>query len=206
MAQNVIGIFETDHQARAAVEALVLANFSRERIFMAPNDMIKGKGDMTDAKNTLSGKAGKIFMKIFPDTNDALRYAAVAEQGSLIIFEADNMDDALKAADLLDASGAINVNERATLLEDSWTRQDRTAGYGNPEIKVFPGVAEYDKLDEPIDQTTHTENRMASSGDANVRSRIVDRPAGDNVRVREGYTEVSPTKTSDVETSGDSTL
>lgn len=200
MAQNVIGIFDTDDQARAAVEALVAADFSRDRIFMAPNDMIRGRGDMTDEKNTLSGKAGKLFMNIFSDTKDVLRYAAVAEQGSLVIFEAENMDDALRVADLLDASGAVNVNERATLLEDSWTRQERTAGYGNPEVKVFPGVAEYDKTDEPVDQSTHVEDRLASSGDVHVRSRIVERPAGDNVRVREAYTEVTPSDNTDIDT------
>lgn len=200
MAQNVIGIFDTDDQARTAVEALVAANFNRDKIFMAPNDMIKGRGDMTDEKNTLSGKAGRLFMDIFSDTKDALRYAAVAEQGSVVIFEAENMDEALQAADLLDASGAINVNDRATLLEDSWTRQDRTAGYGNPEVKIFPGVAEYDKTDEPVDQDTRVEDRVASSGDVRVRSRIVDRPAGDNVRIREAYTEVTPSKNEDIDT------
>jgi hypothetical protein len=191
MTKTVIGIFETDDQAVAAAEALVSGNFKRESIDVAKQESLKGRGDVTDEKNTLDSGIGKFFRDIFPDTEIALRYAAVAQQGAMVVVQADNTEDAVRAADILDACGAINVDERARLLEDSWTRQDRTAGYGNAEVKVFPGVGEYDQTSEtPADQQTHIEERFVSTEGVRIRSRIVEKPAGENVRIREEYREV----------------
>lgn len=196
MAKTVIGIFETDDQAVAAADALVSGNFKRESIDIAKQELLKGRGDVTDEKNTLDSSIGKFFREIFPDTEVALRYAAVAQQGAMIAVQTDYAEDAVRAADILDACGAINVDERAKLLEDSWTRQDRTAGYGNADVKVFPGVGEYDEISgSPVDRGTQVEERFVSTEGAKVRSRIVERPAGENVRIREEYTEVEPKKT-----------
>lgn len=195
MDKTVIGIFDTDDQAVAAAEALEAAHFKKESIDVAKQESLKGRGDFTDEKNTLDSKIGKFFLEVFSDWDVALRYAAVAQQGAMVVVHATDMDDAVKAAEILDVCGALNIDERARLLEDSWTRQDRTAGYGNAEVKVFPGVAEYDKDSTiPADQRTNIEERFVSTGGVSVRSRIVEQPAGENVRIREEYTEVQPKK------------
>jgi hypothetical protein len=190
MAQTVIGIFETDSLALAARDALVTQQFGRKSIDVATQQSLSGRGDMTDEKNTLNSKAGKFFSNIFPDTNDALRHAAVAQQGAMVIVHVEDMSEAVRAADTLDACGAINVDERARLLEDSLTRQDRTAGYQN-DVKVFTGIAENEKSDKPV-EGPHIGDRFIANENIRIRSRIVDRPEGDDVRIREQFLEIEP--------------
>src|SRR5687767_8514421 len=99
MTQTVIGIFENDAQALAAQDALVAQNFQSEQIDLATQNALRGKGDMTDEKNTLDSKAGKFFRSIFSDSTEALRYAAVAQQGAMLIVHVEDMDQAITAAD-----------------------------------------------------------------------------------------------------------
>jgi hypothetical protein len=190
MTQTVIGIFETDTQAMAARDALVAQNFKYDNIDLATQNSLSGRGDVTDEKSTLDSKAGKFFRSIFRDTTVAMRYAAVAQQGAMVVVHVEDMNEAVAAADTLDICGAINVDERAKLLEDSMTRQDRTAGYQN-EIKVFPGIAEHKKSEIP-DEGPHIGDRFIANENVRIRSRIVDRPAGPEVRVREEFLEVEP--------------
>jgi hypothetical protein len=193
MIKTVIGIFDTNMQAQAAVEALVSSNFKWESINIALQEELKGRGDVTDEKNTQKSSVASFFRKIFDnDASAAQRYAAVAQQGAMVVVHTNSMEEAEKAAALMDGSGAINVDERARLLEDSWTRHDRTAGYGDQSVKVFPGVAEYDKTDEPAPQDTHIEERTVSTGEVRVHSRIIDRPAGPDVRIREEHISMEP--------------
>lgn len=193
MVQTVIGIFDTNQQAQATVEALVSANFRWDSINIALQEELKGRGDVTDEKSTQKSSVASFFRKIFNnDAGEAQRYAAVAQQGAMVVIHTNTREEAEIAAALMDAGGAINVDERARLLEDSWTRQDRMAGYGDQSVKVFPGVAEYDKTDDPVSQDTRVEERIVSSGDVRVRSRIVERPAGPDVRVREEQISLEP--------------
>lgn len=187
MAQTVIGIFENDTQANAAVERLKAEGFSRESMNIYLQEETAGRGDVSDEKNTLDTKIGKYFRGVFENTNDALRYAAVAQQGAVVSLHTDTYGDALRAANFMDAYGAINVDERSVMLEDSLTREDRTGGYtrsdDTPQVKRFPGIAENER---PSGFQTERTSLSGSAGDTiRVHSRIVDRTTGGEETVRE---------------------
>ena len=192
MEQIVIGIFDTSSQAEAAVETLVAANFSIDNMDVSDQTALRERGDVTD-QNTLNSSIGRFFTDIFNNSNDALRYAAVAQQGIVVAIQVNDYDEAVRAADILDQCGAINVDERARTLEDSWTREDRTSGYAQnrtgPSVKVYPGIAEYNNnFEKPDDDLAHSEQRTVETNNIRMQSRIIERSAGDSTRVREEET------------------
>jgi hypothetical protein len=174
MAQTVIGIFDTYDQAELAVQNLISSNFSKEYIDISKAQEVEGRGDMTDEHNTLGSKAGVYFSKIFSNTDDVLKYASVAQRGVIVAVQTEWIEDAERAAAILDAYGAINVEERARVLEDSWTRQDRQINA--KDARERPDSA----YKEPTVKTTESPTPGIL-----IRSRIVDRPIGNDLRVRE---------------------
>jgi hypothetical protein len=84
----------------------------------------------------------------------------------------------------MDEFGAINVDERSRLLEDSWTRDERTGGYAKddrntPSVKVFSGIAENTKTSEEpgtVQEVTHT----TTPDGIRLRSRILGRVEADH--------------------------
>ena len=194
MEQIVIGIFDTSSQAEAAVETLMAANFSIDNMDVSDQTALRERGDVTD-ESTLNSSIGKFFTNIFNNSNDALRYAAVAQQGIVIAIQVNDYNEAVRAADILDQCGAINVDERARTLEDSWTREDRTGGYSQnrtgPSVKVYPGIAEYNNnFEKPGDDKIRSEERTVETNNMRMQSRIIERPAGDSTRVREQETTI----------------
>jgi hypothetical protein len=194
MAQTVIGIFENDMQAKAAAERLKAEGFNSENLNISLQEETAGRGDITDEKNTLDSKIGKYFRGVFENTNDALRYAAVAQQGAVVSLHTDTYDEALRAANLMDAYGAINVDERSMMLEDSLTREDRTGGYTHsddtPQVKTFPGIAENEKPSGF--QTERTFLSDSAGNNIRVHSRIVDRTTRGEGTVREEHLWIEP--------------
>ncbi|MBT1699197.1 hypothetical protein KK083_20035 [Fulvivirgaceae bacterium PWU4] len=178
MSQTVIGIFESNSQAEAAAEMLTANGLSREKIDVSTPDATRGRGDVTDEKNTLDSSMGRYFQRIFADTDLAMKYAAVAQQGAVVAVQSDTWPDAEKIADILDRCGAINVDERARLLEDSWTRDDRTrrsAGEDAPAVRTYPGVAEHEQpADSTLERSTTIQPQQRES--LRLHSRIIERP------------------------------
>jgi hypothetical protein len=175
MGQTVIGIFDTSMEVQRVVEELVAHNFNRENINVSIQEE-QGRGDITDENNTLGSKTAAYFRTIFDSEEEVLRYTAVAQQGVIVAVQTEIYENAVRAADILNSLGAINVNERARTLEDSMTREDRTGGYNTNEhiqVKAFPGIAEHDKPSGMImEKSSMSDERV---GGVKMHSRIVER-------------------------------
>lgn len=209
MAQTVIGIFDYNTQAETAVEMLVAKGFNREKIDVSTQEQTAGRGDVTDEVNTLNSSIGRFFQRVFEDADQALKYAAVAQQGAVVAVQSDDYSESLKAADILDACGALNVDERSRMLEDSWTRDERTSGYSKkedvetPEVKVFPGVGEHEQptviktVESPAIQPEQRES-------VRIKSRIIERPVsyGTPAHDESGPVRVTHSNTEDTSISG----
>ena len=188
MAQTVIGIFQKNAEAQDAFARLVAQGFDRANINMAVPDPDESRGDATDEKNTMGSKIGNFFRSIFADTDEALRYAAVAQRGVTMAVHAETYEEAERIADILDACGALNIDESARVLEDSMTREDRKYNLKQGD----------DELNTPApDFNTRTSSNIAADSEREVpedkrakpvvrlRTRIVETPIGSNVRLRE---------------------
>jgi hypothetical protein len=192
MGQTVIGIFETSLEAQKAVEGLIARNFNRENINVSTPNEHRGRGDITDENNILGSKTATYFRNIFDSEDDVLRYTAVAQQGVMVAVQTEIYENAVRAAEILNSFGAIDVNERSRLLEDSFTREDRTGGYDknqNIQVKTFSGIAEHEKP-----SGTMVEKPSASDmerGGVRMHSRIVERtiPGVDTTHEEERWVE-----------------
>lgn len=134
----MIGIFDNKTEADAAVTKLIGQNFNREYIDVSIPEKHQGRGDITDENATLESKTASYFSRIFQQEADVAKYAAVAQQGVIVAVQTQNYTDATLAADILDEAGAINVDERIKVLEDSLTRADRTGAYATPGAYIKP--------------------------------------------------------------------
>lgn len=129
----------------------------------------------------------KFFRNLFgDDDDDAKTYTGIASRtGSVVTVHAQSSDEAERAADILDEYGAVDVNERATQYglrsnEGNYaTDRDTTAAEGT-SIPI-------------IEENLQIGKRQVQTGGARLRSRIVERPVEESLRLREEHVRVERT-------------
>ena len=199
MAQTVVGFFDNAADAQRAVEQLVSSGFDRSRI-----DVSSGTGSGTattsghhdhDRENGIT----RFFKNLFGDNNeDADRYSRVGmRSNSIVTVHADSSDEAEHAADLLDDYGAINVNERASQYETTGTSTDydrstdtdydRNRAYSDTDTRRsdISDTSDRDQTINRIEENLEVGKRTVERGGVRVRSRIVEKPVEENIRLRE---------------------
>lgn len=197
MAQTVVGLFENESDAQRAAEQLASAGFSRGSVDVSRSDRYT-QGVSSEKEN--DGAIARFFKNLFGDSdNDADRYTKLSSSGnySIVTVHAQSADEAERAADLLDEYGAVNVDERS-------------AQYGNDRQSVSGERETYDS-----DRTGDTINRVqeelqvskreVETGGVRVRSRIVERPVEETLRLREEHVRVERNPVDRVLTDADRT-
>lgn len=204
MAQTVIGFFDNRSEAERAVEQLASAGISRDRI-----DISSGRGgnsttgvSYSDSDNDRSrgdneNGISRFFKNLFGDNDDeADRYSRVAGTSDCIVtVHAQSDSEADRAADLLDEYGAIDVDERSSSLGNvSGSRSDvgdRMDISERSDISSRADVtSDRDSSIPIIREDLHVDKRMEERGGVRVRSRIVERPVEEHVRLREEHVRV----------------
>jgi stress response protein YsnF len=187
MAQTVIGFFDNRSEAERAVAQLQSAGISRERI-----DISSGKNSGTtgvsysDGDRDRDNESGitRFFRNLFGgDDDEAIRYSRVASNSDCVVtVHAQSDSEATRAADLLDEYGAIDVDERSSRLNAS------ADGTGYSERSDYRG--DRDQTIPVIREDLNVDKRSEERGGVRVRSRIVERPVEENVRLREEHVHV----------------
>jgi len=165
---------------------------------------------------------GGFFSSLFgSDSDDSKKYSHAASRSSIVTVHAQSSDEAEQAADLLDEYGAVDVDERAA--EYGYTNQNLTsdapnsvdqynaASVGVPATGVGAtgtGYGVTDDLTNTTDRLSSTEpdqtikvieenlevgKREVERGGVRVRSRIIERPVEESVRLREERVHVQRT-------------
>lgn len=187
MAQTVIGLFENESDAQTAVERLATAGISRSNV-----DVSRGGGSGSientgiDRSNESESGITRFFKGLFGDSDDANRYSTVGNSGrySIVTVHAQSADEAERAADLLDELGAVNVDEQAayhtTGTQNISGTQNMTGDRTNDDQTTISRVQEELQVGK----------REVESGGVRVRSRIVERPVEETLRLREEHVRV----------------
>ena len=205
MSQTVIGIFENASEARDAVEQLVTKGFDRSAIDIsttASGDTTgsttgysstgTGTASMSDNSSEGESKIGKFFKNLFGDDDDNNNqyssYSRAAESRSVVTVHAQSADQADKAADILDDYGAINVDDdSSSSSSSSYGAADmgtiQQAGQSTGETKSIPVIEEQLQVGKKVVET----------GGVRLRSRIVERPVEESLRLREERVYVNRT-------------
>lgn len=190
MSQTVIGFFDNYSEAQNAIEQLAMAGISRDRV-----DISSGRGGATtgnvsysDSNRHDDSESGitRFFKNLFgdDDNDNVSRYSRVGHNSEAIVtVHAQSLAEADRAADLLDNCGAVDVDERA-------------AGYG---LTSGGRDSSSDRLGDStergssipiIREDLEVGKREVERGSVRVRSRIIERPVEEHVRLREEHVRV----------------
>ena len=201
MTKTVVGIFNDSTAAQDAFQRLRDYGFNHDEIDMS-TDMSRtqqsgGLGDENRDDADFGDKVSRFFRNLFDDDNDAERYSAAAKTGTILTVYADTTDRAERAADILDEYGAINVNEHGTGSEyatgtDNRFGEERTnetsfTDQGRTNDASFGDEGRSDRSIPVIEEELQVGKRQVETGGVRVRSRIIDRPVQESLRLREEH-------------------
>lgn len=240
MSQTVVGIFESSSKAQQAVQELVAAGVSRDKIDVSGSSNSDNSGMSNSSDSSFSSDSSyssgsslssnvigndsdthesgisKFFKSLFGnDDDDADKYTHVASRAqSIVTVHAQSGDEAERVADVLDDNGAVDVDEHAsttgynksgtgTGMENtsnadySTLATDATLGLagGMGGVGTFTGTTDADYRDDTtanetnkipvIEENLEVGKREVTTGGVRVRSRIVERPVEESLRLRE---------------------
>jgi stress response protein YsnF len=175
------------------VEKLVNNGFLRDNIVISLNttDSMAATTTMDSEKykDTNERGIGGFFRSLFnEDTDEADRYTRVAERAnSVVTVHAPTAEEAQRAADILDSSGAIDVNERAT-------EYGYTSGSGITRKETMDTRSGNVPSSIPVvEENVQIGKREVETGGVRLRSRIVETPVEENLRLREEHVRVERT-------------
>lgn len=159
-------------------------------------------GVTTDDKGRNTNRVTDFFNSLFGggdnDNDEASRYSNVAQNSnSIVTVHAQSSDEAERAADILDDCGAVDVDERAAqyggsmgsrqgVSNDSDSSNDR--GLGND--RDVSNDRDSDTTISRVEENLEVGKRQVEGGGVRVRSRIVERPVEESVRLREEHVRV----------------
>jgi stress response protein YsnF len=183
MKQTVFGIFDKRHEAQNAVNKLIEKGFVREDIDFIDNAAATQGDTHTTARTTETDTGGRVknfFNNLFgSNTEEARTYSEVAGRSAVVTVHAHSREEADRAASILDEYGAIDANERVrSYRSETGTATDRRGETATGEsIPVVEEKMEVGKRD-------------VETGKVRLRSRIIERPVEEKLRLREEHVTV----------------
>jgi stress response protein YsnF len=208
MAQTVVGFFDDASEARRAVEQLTQQGISRDSIDVKENT---GTGNVSASHDSDDNGVTRFFKSLFGDNDqDADRYSRVAGSSRCIVtVHSRSNDEAERAADILDDFGAIDVDERASsyAASSAGSDYDRTENrdydrtenldYNRTENRDYDRTEnrtndrnERETIIPRVEENLEVGKRTEERGGVRVRSRIVERPVEEHIRLREEHVHV----------------
>ncbi|WP_420151901.1 YsnF/AvaK domain-containing protein [Spirosoma sp.] len=213
--QTVVGIFDSASEAQQAVDQLVNAGFSRNNIDLSvansgsSSDTYQNTGttrtdDVVDTTRDSDDGIGGFFKSLFggddDDDNNYRRHTEVGRRGSIVTVHAQSTDEAEQAADILDDSGAVDIDERAAQYgygSTATTGTDTISGSGTAYVDTDTTnrglTSDADQTIKVIEENLEVGKREVETGGVRVRSRIIERPVEESLRLREERVTVQRT-------------
>ncbi|MEJ7559544.1 MAG: YsnF/AvaK domain-containing protein [Pedobacter sp.] len=183
MSRTVIGIFETLNQAQEAKSYLQTNGFSSEHVDISNGTGTSYDGSSADTNEQGFGdRIGNFFKNMFDDEDEASSHTAAARNGITVTVHARTEDETLQAVQILDNFGALDVNE--------FSERSKIGGNAATVIPV-------------IEEELHVGKKEVETGGVRLRSRIVERPVEESIRLREEHVNIERTPVDRLATSAD---
>ncbi len=176
---TVVGIFNTAAEAQQAVQNLEQAGFELDYVDVAHREAAnQGVGQTSDSN------VGGFFSSLFggDDNDDTRNYTAAAQRGSSVVtVHVDSSEQSHRAATVLDAAGAVDVDG------DTAGTTDTT----NATASNYAQTGEDQQSAQVIEESLQVGKRVEQTGGVRLRSRIVEKPVEASVRLREEHITVN---------------
>src|SRR5215212_5854639 len=187
MSKTIVGLFDEYREAQRAVVELVENGISREDIGITSRDYTSD--DQTDTRRDdsyrddegVGDKISNFFSRLFGDDDEYVSHysEAVGRGGTVVTVDCESDETADRAEAILNRFGG-DVDERG----ESY-RQGAYAGTENVETGRAD-VAEGGEARIPvIEEELRVGKREVEGGGVRVRTRVVERPVEEAVRLRE---------------------
>jgi uncharacterized protein (TIGR02271 family) len=194
MTHTVVGIFDDKSEAQTAMTELAANGFGRENIDLSHRAATNttgntGTGGYNDNDDSVTDSIGNFFSSMFGDDSDTARnYSNVAnDTEAVLIVQTESAERASVAAEIMDNAGAVDVDERAARYGQN--QQDfadtGTAGYSET------GAADTHQTIPVIEENLAVGKREVETGGVRVRSRIIEKPVEESIRLREEHVTIN---------------
>lgn len=195
MTHTVIGLFDSKTEAQAAMRDLIAAGFAEEHIDFSNRryaDQTTGTTTTATETETTGGISG-FFNSLFGDTDEARNYTTAASDAEAILtIQTDSDERSRQIAEILDRNGAIDVDERSAQYQatrsQSGTTQNTTTQTATTENRT---AATGDMTIPIIEEELQVGKRQVESGGVRVRSRVIEKPVEETLRLREEHVVVN---------------
>lgn len=199
MAQTVIGVFDSVDEAQHAVQQLISNGFQESRIDVSAQTQTDSDYSTTsnqDRDDDNDGIGG-FFRSLFggdddDERRDRDRYTNVARRGTLVTVHAQSNDEAERAAELLDEYGAVDVDERDQQYRTQTMGDTGYANTANTGSMNTP-VTDSDASVQVVQENLQVGKREVQTGGVRLRSRIVERPVEEHLRLRQERVRIERT-------------
>lgn len=187
MANTVIGVFDSATDAQTAVQHLLSNGFTRDSVDISARNSdsltdssLTGSSTSThygnDHNESVGDSISNFFSSLFGGSDESKGYSEVARRGSIVTVHADTMQEAERAAMILDQYGAVDVDERAMQYRSGLTGTDTTSrAHTTTDNSAIP----------IIEEQMHVGKRVVQSGGVRLRSHIIEKPIEESLRLRE---------------------
>jgi uncharacterized protein (TIGR02271 family) len=185
MEQTVVGLFDDRSDAQEAMTELIEEGFIKENIDLSNQGEASDVMTDDDTGTGIGDRIANFFNSLFGDDEATARnYTYAANDAEAILtVHVDSAERAELARDILDRNGAMDVDERGDAYSDTYA----TGSTGDYEGESTEGTAKIPVVEERLD----VGKREVERGGARVRSRIVERPVEESVRLREEHVVVN---------------
>jgi stress response protein YsnF len=205
MTHTVVGLFEDRSHAQAAMNELIAEGFVKEHIDISnrrfagsDDDQYAITEDTTDSTGTGEGIGDRIsnfFSNLFSDDESTARsYAnAASDADAILTVQVDSEERAETAREIFDRHDAMDVDEHGS------SNYGMTGGTATGMTGATAAGRNIDNDTNLTDRQTipvveenlNVSKREVERGGARVRSRIINRPVEENVRLREEHVVVN---------------
>ncbi|GAB4016777.1 YsnF/AvaK domain-containing protein [Spirosoma koreense] len=209
--QTVVGIFDSASEAQKAVDQLISEGFSRSNVDVSvanaansadtyDTTTTRTDGVTEEHRNSEDGIGG-FFKSLFgdDDDDDYRKHSEVGRRGSIVTVHAQTSDEAERAASILDDKGAVDIDERAAEYGygNTASAADTLTGsgtaYADTDVTNRSLTPDTDQTIKVIQENLEVGKRDVQTGGVRVRSRIVERPVEESLRLREERVTVQRT-------------
>ncbi|WP_158827948.1 YsnF/AvaK domain-containing protein [Mucilaginibacter lacusdianchii] len=182
MSHTVIGVFSYTSEAQEAKEYLVNNGFNSSDI-----DISTQEGTDTNANEDTGDRVGNFFSNLFSSDDDNVRtkYTDAARRGTVVTVHTRSEAEAQQALTILDNYGAVDVNE--------WNAEGNnsaTQGFASTTTDTTASTSESIPV---IKEELQVGKREVETGGVRLRSRIVERPVEESIRLRHEHVSVERT-------------
>ena len=187
MSYTVVGIFDSKNEARQAMDELIQKGFVKENI-----DFSEGKYNddsaqtSTTASNTgIGDSVGSFFSNLFSDDQtQAQNYSNVARDAEAILtVQADSQERANEVAAIFDRYGSVDIDERSAQYQNQKGFSQTSDNVQN--VDTANRASTGDTTIPIIEEDLQVGKRALETGGVRVRSRVIEKPVEEHLRLRQ---------------------